>query len=353
MSGIWVTEDRLAACDGLKAITPPKARLRLAALGCAVLGFALSPSAVNGSIMAFYAPWDSRASASLLAHGDRIGILAPAWISVTGPDDQTVLADAATARSLIAQLRTAPKLMPVVQNAAGGAWDGADAAALLASPTRRKALIDRLLLAGQAYGASGLVFDFEDLPKAAQPDYLALLREAGIRFAARRWTLAVAVPAADDDWSPRAYGRVADLVILMAYDEHWQSGRPGPIASLAWFARAVRQAASEIPPAKLVVGLASYAYDWPAGASAAAVSISDAEATAAAAGVTPARDASSGELHFSDLDHGVRHQVWLADASSTRAEVDLARGLGLHDFAVWRLGTEDPALWAWLGARRP
>jgi spore germination protein YaaH len=316
----------------------------------ALLAAACGPA--QAATVAFYAPWDARGLASLQQHGDRIDWLAPVWISVTGADDQFTAADAAAATPVIMKLNPRPKVLPVVQNARGGVWDGAGAAALLASPARRKALIDRLDMALRAYQASGVTFDLEDLPPAAQSGYLALLAEARARFAARHWTVAVTVPAANPDWPLGAYAKAADLVILMAYDEHWQTGAAGPIAPLPWFGEAAGRAASQVPPGKLVVGLASYAYDWPKGGAATPLSISDAQALAAAKGVKPARDAASGELHFSYAAAGVAHDVWLVDAEASRAQDAELKRRGLRNAALWRLGVEDPALWGWFGKGR-
>ena len=48
----------------------------------------------------------------------------------------------------------------------------------------------------------------------------------------------------------------------MAYDEHGESSKPGPIASMSWYRDVVQRALRSIPREKLVVGLANYAYDW-------------------------------------------------------------------------------------------
>jgi spore germination protein YaaH len=314
--------------------------MALLAAGC--------PVAAAAATVAFYAPWDARGAASLKAHGGAIDWLAPVWVAVTGADDQVSAADAATAKSVVVQAGPHPRLMPVVQNAKGGVWDGAGAAALLASPARRKALLDKLDGALRTYGARGVMFDLEDLPAAAQKGYLALLGEAKTRFGPRL-TVAVTVPAADPNWSLSAYAKAADLLILMAYDEHWQTGPAGPIAPLPWFAKVVGGAASEVPPGKLAVGLASYAYDWPKGGAATPLSVSDAEALAAAKGIKPARDAASGELHFSYAAAGVAHEVWLVDAQASRAQDAELKRRGLRNSALWRLGVEDPAVWAWFG----
>jgi hypothetical protein len=48
----------------------------------------------------------------------------------------------------------------------------------------------------------------------------------------------------------------------MAYDEHWNDGSPGPIASLPWFASVLRQRQRDIPAEKMIVAIGNYAYDW-------------------------------------------------------------------------------------------
>jgi spore germination protein YaaH len=319
---------------------------RFSLLLTALLAAACRPAAA--ATVAFYAPWDVRGAASLKDHGGRIDWLAPVWVSVTGADDRFDAADAAAARALPAPFGHPPRLMPVVQNAEGGVWDGADVAALVASPARRKALLDKLDMALRSYGARGVMFDLEDLPAAAQGGYLALLGEARARFGGRL-TVAVTVPAGNPDWRLSAYAKAADLLILMAYDQHWQTGAAGPIAPLPWFAQVVGAAASQVPAGKLVVGLASYGYDWPKGGAATPLSVPDAVALAAAKGIKPVRDAASGELHFSYAAGGVAHEVWLVDAQASRAQDGELKRRGLRSSALWRLGVEDPGLWAWFG----
>lgn len=329
-----------------RALGPILARLT-AALASAMFT-ALVPVGAAAATFGFYAPWDPRSAGALAQAAGAMDWFAPAWITVTGPSDRIGVNADAAARAILAARTVRPRLMPLVQNITGGVWDGPDAAALLASPARRAALLDRLepILAGM--GADGVMFDFENLPPAAQSGYQALLAEARARFAARHWPIAVAAPADDDSWSLPAYAGLADYVVLMAYDEHWITGAPGPIASRGWFAAAVREAAAAVPPAKLVVGLAAYAYDWPAGASAQPIAVLDAEALGARPGARIRRDPASGELTVRYVEAGRPHVVWIADAQSNRAEIAAARRLGARNFAVWRLGSEDPTVWSLL-----
>lgn len=57
-------------------------------------------------------------------------------------------------------------------------------------------------------------------------------------------------------------GKVADRVIIMAYDEHYRGGGHGPIASLPWCEKIYRYALETIPPEKIVMGIPLYGRSW-------------------------------------------------------------------------------------------
>jgi spore germination protein YaaH len=211
-------------------------------------------------------------------------------------------------------------------------------------------VLDQLEAEGVSDKASGLVIDFEDLPPGAQPDLLTFLSSARGRCRRHGWTLAITAPVADPNWNLSALAKSADRVILMAYDEHWQSGAPGPIASNPWFDSVVKRAVAQLPPAEAIVAVASYAYDWPVGEPATILSIPRAETLAAENGVRPERDPRSGSEHFTYTAGGVAHVVWMSDTSAVRGQMEIARSVGARVVGLWRLGTEDPAIWDSWGA---
>jgi spore germination protein YaaH len=98
-----------------------------------------------------------------------------------------------------------------------------------------------------------------------------------------------------------------------------------------------------------MIAIASYAYDWPAKGPAAILSIKDAEALASANDAKPTRDPTSGGIHFSYVASGVVHNVWMSDASVVQHQLAVIRSLKTAGTALWRLGTEDPAIWSATG----
>ena len=56
--------------------------------------------------------------------------------------------------------------------------------------------------------------------------------------------------------------RIADRVIIMAYDEHHRSGTAGPIASLPWCKKIFSYATKTIDSDKLIMGIPLYGRAW-------------------------------------------------------------------------------------------
>lgn len=306
--------------------------------------------------LGFYMPWDEASRRSLRAHVGELSFVAAGLVSVRGRDHRWIEADDGALAGLLAgSPRT--QLLLMIQNDSESGWDGANMARLLASPQKRLALLGKLAGAMRRHGAAGVFFDIENLPVSAHGDYRALLAEARARLPAKPGSSApvvmLAAPVADASWDLGAYARVADRVVLMAYDEHWQSGSPGPIASQAWFARVVESAVARTGPDRAIVAIGSYAFDWSKGAALAdSITVEQAWARAAAADTLPRFDPASGNTGFAYVQGSNRHEVWMLDALSAWNQLLALRQVRPAGLALWRLGSEDPGFWSALAAAR-
>ena len=312
------------------------------------------PAPAIGAALAvgFHAPWDDASAASLERHIGDLDWLVPAWVSVTGPEHVVTRFPDLRGRQIIAAAAARPRIVPMVQNAIQGEWDGAGMAALLADPAARKRLLDNLEAGflAERLGVEGIFFDIESLPESAQPNYLAFLREAHERCARHGWRLAMAAPADNPEWNLKRYAAVVDRLFLMVYDENDPDNASGPIASQPWFVTTVARATRGLPPAKIVIALGSYAYDWSKSGTD-ATSVESALLTAHESNVMPQFDAASGNLTFRYDGGGELHTVWLLDAVSVYNQMLATRAFGINAFALWRLGTEDPTVWKIFGRR--
>ena len=317
-------------------------------------GWLAKPSPTVGAplAVAFHAPWDDASAASLERHIGDIDWLIPAWISVTGPGHVVTRFPDLRGRQIIAAASARPRILPMVQNAIKGEWDGAGAAAMLASPAARARLLANLEAGFVADKVEGVFFDFESLPSSAQKHYLTFLREARAMTTRHGWRLAIAAPVGDPDWNLRAYADIVDRLFLMVYDESDPDDEPGPIASQSWFVANIARDTRGIAREKLVIALGNYAYDW-AKSGTDSVSVEQALLTAHESDVMPRFDASSGNLTFQYDGGGELHTVWALDAVSLHNQMLATRALGINAFGLWRLGTEDPTVWKIFGRSHP
>jgi spore germination protein YaaH len=132
----------------------------------------------------------------------------------------------------------------------------------------------------------------------------------------------------------------------MSYDYSTEDSAPGPIAPLDWVRSVLQLAVSEIPRDKIVLGVATYGYDWPSGEPAQDLQWTDAEALARAHNVPVKWDTASHSPWFAYTDsQGQPHTVWFENASSMKDKLDLATQYRVAGVFIWVLGGEDPATW--------
>jgi peptidoglycan/xylan/chitin deacetylase (PgdA/CDA1 family)/spore germination protein YaaH/GT2 family glycosyltransferase len=297
--------------------------------------------------VAFYAPWDDASYASLRRHIGDVDWVVPHWLSVVGPGHRLdVTEDRRGARLLTHQVH-GPAILPMVQNAVDGKWDGAGFGALLGDRAARTRLVGDLVRYVQTHDVGGVMLDFEEFPASRQRAYLGFVRQVRAAFAPHGWRVAVTLPFDDPDWNLAAYRDAADRIFLMGYDEHWDGGTAGPIASQAWFARMLAHDLRQLDPARTILCIGNYGYDWTGGRT---VALTDEEAWLEAhdSGAEISVDPVSGNPHFS-FDDGQPHEVWLLDAMTAWNQLRVAREAGVGGVALWRLGGEDPSLWTIFG----
>ena len=326
-----------------------------------LLGRHAAPAAHGGTQtlnVGFYTSWTDGGAQALARHLGQLDWVAPTLLSLNAGGGLVVTDDAPMRRVLAAGMHRV-LVVPVLQNAAGGTWDGAGAAALMANPARRATLVGQIDAALDKSGDGGIMVDFENLPPSGITALHSFLADLHSQLAPKHRVVAVTMPVGDPDWSARTFAAVADKVVLMAYDEHWQSGAAGPIASNGWFAANLAGQVKGVSPDKLIIALGNYAYDWHAG-HADALTVEEAWLAAHDSGTVPTWDKVSGNAGFGyteDKDENaatppVRHQVWMLDAAASWNQMQMLSQLGVGSVALWRLGSEDPGFWDVLKAWR-
>jgi cellulose synthase/poly-beta-1,6-N-acetylglucosamine synthase-like glycosyltransferase/spore germination protein YaaH/peptidoglycan/xylan/chitin deacetylase (PgdA/CDA1 family) len=321
---------------------------------------------------AFFVSWDPNSLASLKKHYKDIDLLMPEQLHAVTPDgaitvvdyerNQTVQASPAEAISRLQQdklhqwMRSMnPPLelpmMGLLNNYDGTVWRVKEMAELLANPAARNRLISDATQYAVAAKQAGIVVDFEEVPDASQENFQKFIGQFAPALHAVGLKLMIALPARDDSYDYEFFGKEIDAIILMNYDQHWLTSPPGPIAAQDWFVENLRQVLEVVPAQKVVVGIASYSYDWTETSKkekphAEEFSIQEALLHAYESESEVEFDPATLNPHYSYSDEqNQTHQVWMLDAVTAYNELRASERLGVQGTALWRLGSADSSLW--------
>ena len=317
-----------------------------------VLPAILAPQKDRALAIGFYVNWGEEGDASFdslkraLPHLDWV---IPSWLTLTGPD--LTFKPNLDRRSINYIRATKPgvAILPMIQNATNGAWDGAGLARLLANPRRTENLANQIVNFLAANKLQGITIDFENVPKDAHGNLETFLARLSQLFAPHNWIIVQAVPFDDDNWPYKAYSQIVDYTMLMAYDEADDSGPPGAIAGQGWYEKTLDRRMRQLPADSTIVALGSYGYDWINGGQASSLGFADAMVAARDSGAKIQFDAANNP-HFSyEEADGTKHDVWFLDGVTAFNEIHAADAYQPAGYALWRLGAEDPSVLPLLG----
>ena len=273
----------------------------------------------------------------------------PSWMSLDGPGMELKTDIDKRALNYIRKTKPDMAILPMVQNAVDGRFDGNDLARFLADPTARSARIREMKAFLETNKFQGLTIDFENVPAAAQPNMGSFLHELRDALAGQGYAVVLAVPFDDPSWPYRSYADVTDFMLLMGYDQHWEGGKPGSIADQSWFEKTLDKRMQDLDPARTIIAIGGYGYDWVEGNPTVELSFQEAVLSAKDSDADIDFDANTSNPHFSFVEGGKRHDVWFLDGVTAFNEIHAADDYRPAGYALWRLGSEDPSVWSVMG----
>ena len=162
--------------------------------------------------------------------------------------------------------------------------------------------------------------------------------------------MVLAVPFDDDSWPYATYAQIADYMLLMGYDQHWDQSAPGSIAGQDWFETILDKRMQELDPDRTIVAIGGYGYDWIKGHETQELTFEEAVLSAKDSEAEIEFDPKTANPHFSFIeDDGNRHDVWFLDGVTAYNEIEAGDAYGVAGYALWRVGSEDPSVWSVLG----
>jgi spore germination protein len=313
---------------------------------------AASNGDMSGMAVSGWVTWsnEDQSVRSFEAHASQMKEVLPFWYRLT-KDGHIVLTNGITKQDEV--MATAQKynvrVIPTVTNE----FDDERVSSFLDNYDIHEARIQELVATAEAKGYAGWDIDWEHFFGGDRGGFTTFVEALGKALHEHGKVLSVSVPvpttpaATTDQADAFDYvrlGRAADSLRLMAYDYHEESSSPGPVTPLDQYEATLETVLKSVPAKKLVVGLATYGYDWGKARNdgmqydqiIARLKDNDAHGR---------RDKKSQALYAEYTSADGKHTVWYEDAASVQAKVSIARQYGINQISFWRLGGEDPSIW--------
>ncbi len=288
---------------------------------------------------AWIVSWNPECLKALKSRRAKLSEILPGWMTIQA--DGSVKYAYGVTPEFRAEVRkiTAGKirLLGMINNYGENGFESTRITKMLATPASRKKHIDQLLHFIKADKLDGIDLDYESLKEADVDRYSAFVRE--LKAAMGKKHLSVTVHAKETDkvgWEApnahdwKALGAAADSFRIMAYDFHWDTSEPGPIAPNDWVERVIKYALTRVPRSKLRLGVAGYGYDW-SRKPALSLTINQFDRREAVMHLM------SGEL--------MKDKVYFSGSQAMWAKHGIAKKYGIPGITIWYLGSDDPEFW--------
>nr|WP_106784450.1 peptidoglycan-binding protein [Lysinibacillus timonensis] len=218
----------------------------------------------------------------------------------------------------------------------------------------------------------GINVDIENVSEVDRDSYTDLVRLLREKLPADK-EVSVAVAANPNGWTKGWHGsydygelaKYSDYLMIMAYDESYEGGPEGPVASYGWVERSIKYALNKgVPADKIVLGLPFYGRFWKEGAatSTGGTGISnvkvdellkkyggtvdyDEVAQSPKATITIKEGDPVSTVSGKTLGPGTYH-IWYENNESLEAKFDLIHKYNLKGAGSWSLGQESTSMWS-------
>jgi cellulose synthase/poly-beta-1,6-N-acetylglucosamine synthase-like glycosyltransferase/peptidoglycan/xylan/chitin deacetylase (PgdA/CDA1 family)/spore germination protein YaaH len=305
--------------------------------------------------LAYYTNGDPYSYSSLEAHAPLITHLSPEWITVVNGLGEIQIDPDPRLPKFCANKGI--KLMPMLTNLVGDTWQPEAIENLAHGPAdRQEHFFARVITALRDAKAAGVLIDFEQLDPAYKKDITTFIDKFcdALHNDDRELWLTVE-PGQELDYID--FDELSDNVdrfVAALYDETSDVDPPGPLGSRSWFEGWLQVLIEGSDPKQWIITLGSYGYDWAIGGKKAElISFPEAMSRAYNADVETAEvNAPSYNPYFYFQEEDKEHAVWFLDVATFLNQLREVRDQKAGGFALYRLGTEDPAIWDALAVPR-
>lgn len=239
----------------------------------------------------------------------------------------------------------------------GNKFDSVMTDMALNNPDNRQKLVLALKNSLIQTKSDGINVDFENIDPKNKQDFVLFIAE--LKKALQPYGIIVSVDVtrenSDPFWSGsydrKELGKVADYVVMMGYDEHWEdSPIAGSVASIPWTKEGVELLMKDVPSHKIVLAVPFYTREWVTNLTTKEVksidrTMGEAAQIISSKGLKKVWDPTTQQNYVEYTANGEKHQIWVEDKQSIKLRINLANQYHLGGVTAWYIGSETPDIW--------
>lgn len=222
----------------------------------------------------------------------------------------------------------------------------------------------------EQYNLDGVNVDIENVTHVQRNQYTEFVRLLRQKIPKGK-EVSVAVAANPNNWQTGWHGsydysalaKYADHLVIMAYDEHYEGGSAGPVASIKFVENSIKYALTKTTADKIVVSVPLYGRVWSLDNSrivGKGIKIETVNQIIKNCASTVTYDKNQQavkaefEIKANDPKYTVggdfvltpgKYVVWYENDESYKAKLNLISKYDLKGAGTWSLGQEDPSIW--------
>jgi peptidoglycan-N-acetylglucosamine deacetylase len=293
----------------------------------------------------YYVNWDAASFRSLSDRISHMNMVLPEWIFLSDTSDKLYVDIDEKALSIMRQHKQV-MIIPMVSNFFNKQWRPETVHRLLTSEARRRDFIAQIINVLKVNNFQGINIDFEEIQESSDEYLNTFMKELYTALHSNGYLLTQDIAPLNVDYNLQVLQKYNDYIFVMAYDHHYATSLPGPIADQPWVDTILRDLSNKVPPEKIILNIAAYGYDWPKGGEATDITYQEALTTAKESEGNVVFDSSTYNLHYTYYDDvDLEHEVHFTDAATCFNAIRNSEDYGLAGVAIWRLGGEDTRIW--------
>ncbi len=217
------------------------------------------------------------------------------------------------------------------------------------------------------YNLDGINVDIENVSHEYREKYTTLVRLLRQQLPAQK-EVSVAVAANPHGWTLGWHGsydyrelaKYADHLFIMAYDEHYNGGEAGPVASISFVERSIQYALKYVPKEKIVLGVPFFGRIWSKDGTIKGIGMTNRQIASAiektGGSFTVDSDLKSVKANITVTNqHAItvngaklkpgNYTIWYDNSDTLKYKLSLVDKYGLKGAGSWSVGQETRDVW--------